>query len=247
MPLEQTLQRLLDKANISTALRQAAYYSLFPGGKRFRPQLALNIASLYGPLQRGWDVVCSLETLHTYSLIHDDLPCLDNDDLRRGKPSLHKAFGEATALLTGDFLLTWSFEILARAENFTSDEKIQLIQVLTEASGGEGMVGGQLLELTNTSPEELFTIYRGKTGMLIEAAVLFGGIIGKAPDLDKLKSYGRHLGLAFQLRDDLDDHEQDQKSGKLTLSTCFGKEKVGKWLEDELQACQDLSLFQITI
>ena len=152
---------------------------------------------------------------------------MDNDDLRRGKPSLHKAFGEATALLTGDFFLTWSFELLSKAKDFNAEEKIEkLIQILSKAAGGEGMVGGQLLELNDPKPEELAAIYRGKTGRLIEAAVEFGRIIAGVSADERLEIYGKNLGIAFQLQDDLDDYDTDITNGKVTLATHHGKEQT---------------------
>ncbi len=236
--LELQFRALFEQTPLSPWLREAAAYMLFPGGKRFRPRLALNIASHFGPLIRGWDVALALETLHTFSLIHDDLPCMDDDEERRGQPTLHIAFDEATALLTGDFLLTWSFELLSKAKGFTAEEKVELVQILSEASGGSGMVGGQLLELKASHPDQLPEIYRGKTGRLIEASVHIGRIIAGSKDVEPLDTFGRHLGFSFQLQDDLDDFENDISSGKTTLATHLGKVEATKLLQHHLSLCE---------
>src|SRR5262249_3482141 len=146
---------------------------------------------------------CALECIHTYSLIHDDLPCMDNDDFRRGVPTLHKAFPEAQALLTGDFLLTFAFQVLTEAPHLAPEQKLSLLSILSKAAGAEGMIGGQLVDVLGAKKEELEGVHLRKTALLIEASFLFGGVVAKAPqeDLDILSTAGKKLGSAFQKLD----------------------------------------------
>jgi len=176
----------------------AARFALFSGGKRFRPQLVLSICG-----DKGLAAAASIECLHTYSLIHDDLPCMDDDDLRRGKPTLHKAFDEAQALLAGDYLQTLSFQILAESP-YTQTEKIELIQILSQAA--TDMVVGQTIDLSQKPQNltELIAMHAGKTGALMRASLLFGACLIDC-DREKLKKCGEALGLAYQLFDDIKD------------------------------------------
>lgn len=204
-------------------LFQAMRYAVLSGGKRFRPLLALSSGECFGVSQ---DVVlpfaCALELIHNYSLIHDDLPSMDNDDFRRGKPSCHKAFGEDIALLAGDALLTLAFEVLARAPvsaNLQS-QKEQLIIEIGHLAGVRGMIGGQLMDIT-LSPEELteetmHELILKKTGALIVASVKTGGLLGKAgnSEFKAIVQYGRNIGLAFQIRDDILDSEGEERREK---------------------------------
>jgi len=189
----------------------AMEYSLMAGGKRLRPALALGAARVLGARDEvALPAACALEMIHTYSLIHDDLPAMDNDDLRRGKPTAHKAFGEATAILAGDALLTLAFEVLAEAGN------CEVIREIAQASGVGGMAGGQFIDLESEGKqiglEELREIHRCKTGALIRVAVRAGALLaGATPQaLAALTAYGEHIGLAFQIADDILDVVGDE-------------------------------------
>lgn len=191
----------------------SARYSLLSPGKRIRPLLTLTVADSYGiPLEHALYPACALEMVHTYSLIHDDLPCMDDDDLRRGRPSLHKTVPEWHALLTGDFLLTYSFEVLSNAPFLDAEQKLVMIRSLSFHAGAHGMVGGQMVDLhfegQTADWNILEQMHRGKTAGLIIAALEFGGIIARAPaeDIASLKKAGCALGIAFQLIDDILDY-----------------------------------------
>jgi geranylgeranyl diphosphate synthase type II len=221
--VEQQLEKLIPESNTAyQQLFKAARYSLMSGGKRLRPILALATAETFNcNIENALSPACSLEMVHTYSLIHDDLPCMDNDDFRRGKPTLHKTFPEGHAVLTGDFLLTYAFETLANSPNLTPSQKLDLIRLLAESSGSQGMIGGQVMDLEaegkNIDLETLSQIHRHKTGALITASILFGGIIANIPlpQLNTLRSFGEKIGLAFQIIDDvLDITHSQQKHGK---------------------------------
>jgi geranylgeranyl diphosphate synthase type II len=199
-------------------LVEAVSYSLFAGGKRLRPALALGACELVcGSDTPAIPAACALEMVHTYSLIHDDLPAMDDDDLRRGQPTSHKVFGEATAILAGDALLTMAFEAAARTGNAA------IVAELARAAGIAGMVGGQQMDMDAEGREitlaELRRIHACKTGALIRSALRCGALAGGADDaqLDALSAYGEHLGLAFQIADDLLDVTGDAaKLGKAT-------------------------------
>lgn len=217
-------------------LFQAARYSLFSSGKRLRPLLLLATASAYEvALETSIHPACALEMVHTYSLIHDDLPCMDDDDYRRGKPSLHKVFPEGHALLTGNYLLTYAFQLLCESPSLTDKQKLKLITILSKSSGSEGMIGGQVVDLATEGKkidwETLEFMHHGKTAALIIAALEMGGIIGDAPkkDMLTLRAAGKYLGLAFQIQDDLDDSKEikssDLKKRKATALTFLGAEK----------------------
>jgi geranylgeranyl diphosphate synthase type II len=194
---------------------QAMRYSLYAGGKRIRPILCLAAAEAVSDepelQERLLPVACSLECIHTYSLIHDDLPAMDNDDLRRGKPTNHKVFGEAAAILAGDSLLTWAFDLLsnARWNGLPAEQQLKIIGNIARAAGPLGMVGGQALDIAHEHKEFPFsmlqTIHRNKTGALITCAVRTGAIGGGASEeqLQRLTVYGEKIGLAFQIVDDL--------------------------------------------
>ena len=222
-------------------------YSLFVGGKRIRPILCLAAAgavdSSEASRQRALPVACALECIHTYSLIHDDLPAMDDDDLRRGKPTNHTVFGEAAAILAGDGLLTFAFDILSSDVTTAIPDaaRIRIIATLAQAAGPLGMVGGQSLDMIYEGKpagyEVLRCIHRSKTGALITAAVVCGGIVADADEEQELalKNYGDNIGLAFQIVDDLLDIEattqqlgkpagSDVKSDKVTYPSLFGRE-----------------------
>ena len=190
-------------------------YSLFIGGKRIRPILCLAAGSAINDYHETREnllpVCCALECIHTYSLIHDDLPAMDDDQLRRGKPTNHMIYGEAAAILAGDGLLTWGFELLSNQTfgSLSAKKRLAIIDIIAKASGSSGMVGGQALDIAcenqDISFEDLKTIHSSKTGALITAAVHAGGIGGGA-DHDQIQSlieYGNQIGLAFQIVDDL--------------------------------------------
>ncbi len=196
-------------------LFKAMQYSVFSGGKRIRPILTLAAGDLFGAARsRLLPFACAVEFIHTYSLIHDDLPALDNDDLRRGKPTSHKIFGEGIALLAGDALLTEAFDLVARLKSVRSlrtQTVLDLIHELAHAAGIDGMVGGQSIDLeAENGPVDLAMveeIHMRKTGALILVSARLGAMVGGAParDLGKISRYGRSLGLAFQITDDLLD------------------------------------------
>ncbi|MGX2960407.1 polyprenyl synthetase family protein [Peribacillus sp. JNUCC 23] len=197
-------------------LKAAMAYSLKAGGKRIRPLLVLAVLDAFAKdVNAGVPAAAAIEMIHTYSLIHDDLPAMDDDDLRRGKPTNHKVFGEATAILAGDALLTYSFQLIANTEHpcVTSDMKLNLILEIAKAAGAEGMVGGQVADMEGEnkqlSLEELQYIHEHKTGKLLMASVLSGAILSSASteQLLALKRFSYHLGLAFQIRDDILDIE----------------------------------------
>jgi geranylgeranyl diphosphate synthase type II len=200
---------------------EAMRYSLMSGGKRVRPILLLAGAQAVGGDQKALlPAACALECIHTYSLIHDDLPAMDNDDLRRGRPTCHKVYGEAIAILAGDGLLTYAFELICKpemAQNISFHLLSKGIFLLARAAGVSGMVGGQaadiLMEGRPVDTETLSFIHSHKTGALIGASVEIGALLGKGNDeeLNHLKKYGESLGLAFQIKDDLLDVEGDQE------------------------------------
>ncbi|OMP67715.1 polyprenyl synthetase family protein [Domibacillus epiphyticus] len=215
-------------------LKESMAYSLKAGGKRIRPMLLFAALETYGkPVEKGLDTACALEMIHTYSLIHDDLPAMDDDDLRRGKPTNHKVFGEATAILSGDALLTYAFELIASSTNHSPEQSVKLIQMLASAAGPEGMVGGQMADMEGeqkvlTLPE-LEYIHLHKTGRLLVFSVMAGAYIGGADERDTelLEKYARHIGLAFQIRDDILDIEgTEEEIGKPVGSDEFNEKST---------------------
>ena len=235
-------------ATIHSAMR----YSLFAGGKRIRPLLAIAAAQAVSDAPVGIEsCACALEMIHTYSLIHDDLPALDNDDLRRGRPTCHKVYGDAMAILAGDALLTLAFEVLAKLEYVDASKRIELVRELAAASGTVGgMIGGQVNDIEGEGKHPtahlLESIHRAKTGALLRASVRMGGIYaGAAADkLDALTSFGEHIGLAFQIVDDILDVEQssqalgktagkDAAQKKITFPAVYGIERSREMAEEE--------------
>lgn len=216
-------------ARLHTAMR----YSLEAGGKRLRPVLVLAAAELLGVTDdAALPAAVAIECVHTYSLIHDDLPCMDNDDLRRGRPTAHRAFDEATALLSGDALLTHAFVLLAEAYAARPALAQLLVRELGDAAGSRRLIGGQMEDLlaekkANATPGDLEFIHLNKTAAMIEAALVMGGLVGGADQhrADDLRRAGRHLGLAFQIIDDVLDATADSA----TLGKTAGKDaKAGK-------------------
>jgi geranylgeranyl diphosphate synthase, type II len=225
--IEKTLDQLVPEQEVPHAvLYRAARYSLLGGGKRLRPILALATAEAFGGnLDAAVIPACALEMIHVYSLIHDDLPCMDDDDFRRGKPSLHKAFPEGQAVLAGDFLLTHAFETLSHAEHLDGDKRVKLISILSRQAGGNGMIAGQIMDLDAEGKqidfETLRLLHRKKTGALITASIEFGGILANASaeQMKTLTQFGDDIGLAFQIIDDvLDVTASKQKHGKAIAS-----------------------------
>jgi geranylgeranyl diphosphate synthase type II len=261
---EALLRYLPSEDNIPAEIFKAIHYSVFAGGKRIRPILCLAaVEAVGGDMAPAMPVACALELIHTYSLIHDDLPAMDNDDFRRGKPTSHKVFGEAIAILAGDALLTEAFVLLSRAEKvrLPAERRLAVIQIIAQAAGLSGMVGGQTLDLLaeKTTPdlEALRDIHRRKTGTLIVAAVKSGAIISSARE-DKVQAlikYGMNIGLAFQIADDILNVEGDSKlmgkqtgsdaaRGKVTYPSILGLENARKKLAEYLAAAiQSLSGF----
>ncbi len=247
--VEDRLIKLLPEcANGQDEVVKAMKYSLSNGGKRLRPVLCLEFARACGADRfDALDFACAVEYIHTYSLIHDDLPCMDDDDMRRGKPSCHKEFGEATALLAGDALLTHAFQILAGAE--LDDKKIALAcGLLAQNAGVQGMVGGQVIDLKYESEtpdlQQLLSVHRLKTGALISAACLLGCIAAGADD-EKIAAasvFAYDLGVAFQIKDDILDVVgstealgkpvgSDAENNKTTYVTVRGMENAQKDVE----------------
>jgi geranylgeranyl diphosphate synthase, type II len=208
-------------------LHQAMRYSLEAGGKRLRPVLALAAADLFARSGDAVPAAIALECVHTYSLIHDDLPCMDNDDLRRGRPTAHKAFDEATALLAGDALLTHAFSLLAEAYAEQPVLCSALVRELGKAAGSTRLIGGQMADLLaekkqDATSDELEFIHLNKTSAMIEASLVMGGLCGGATpeQIEGLRHCGRHLGLTFQIIDDI----LDVTSDSATLGKTAGKD-----------------------
>ncbi|MCK4436502.1 polyprenyl synthetase family protein [bacterium] len=238
-------------------IHRAMRSALFPGGKRLRPMLTLSAAEAVGAdTEKILPTACALELIHTYSLIHDDLPALDNDDERRGRPSCHKAFGEDIAVLAGDALLTLAFDLLSRngqVEGVKKEEALSIIEEITRAIGTRGMIGGQVddLKLEDITQPQLESIHRRKTGALMEVCLKAGAVLGggKPREIEALSRYGQSIGLAFQIVDDIldaDDAEKDAAGGKGKTSypAIFGLEK-SKQKATELikEAKAQLSIF----
>ena len=235
-PFLTTYTRLVDQyldnifAGTASAgkLLEAMRYSLLNGGKRIRPLLLLaTIDATGGDPKSGLPAAAAVEMIHAYSLIHDDLPAMDDDDLRRGKPTCHIIFGEANAILAGDALQTMAFEILANTESYTPAQRLQLIRLLAKASGTAGMVAGQAIDLSVVGKEVdldfLRSMHRLKTGALLEASILMGAACNQTKDnnvLTALRQYAQATGLAFQIRDDIMDVEGDT----VTLGKTQGKD-----------------------
>lgn len=224
---------------------EAMRHAIFAGGKRLRPFLVLASSTLFDvDRAQALRVAAAIECVHTYSLVHDDLPAMDDDDLRRGKPTVHKAFDEATAILAGDALLTLAFEILAdTATHPDANIRVQLIAALAKASGHHGMVGGQMIDMTaddhDLGQNDIYRLQQMKTGALISFSVEAGAIMGRADSRmhQHLQGYARDLGLAFQIADDLLDVEstaeeagkatgKDAEAGKATLLGLMGLERA---------------------
>jgi geranylgeranyl pyrophosphate synthase len=221
------LTQNLDQYKPASHLQEAMAYSLFNGGKRVRPMLTYAAASLFGKANSLTDAcAAAIESIHAYSLIHDDLPAMDDDDLRRGKPTCHIQYNEATAILAGDALQTFAFELLSDAKHQNTKIQLQLIQELVLASGRHGMVTGQMIDLANVGKDidinALEQMHQHKTGALIRASIRMGAISAGAnseADLVALDAYATAIGLAFQVQDDIIDITSDTTTlGKTQFS-----------------------------
>ncbi len=235
--IDADLKAYICRAEMPEGLRDAMAYSLFAGGKRLRSMLCLSACELAGgDMGAAMPVACALEMIHTYSLIHDDLPCMDDDDFRRGRLSSHKVFGEANALLAGDGLLTYAFEVMLsegvrHAGN--APRYFEAAAVVAQGAGVGGMVAGQWEDIANeknprADAETLVHIHSRKTGALIKASVLAGGLIGGADEwgLASLSDFGMHFGLLFQITDDLLDVEGDTETVGKTLRKDAAQQKL---------------------
>lgn len=232
-----------NKGSYNKLLYDSMKYSIEVGGKRIRPILMLSTYSIYKDNYKDiMPMACAIEMIHTYSLIHDDLPGMDNDDLRRGKPTNHKIFGEAIAILAGDGLLNEAMNIMF---NYSLDhDKIALMasKVISEAAGAEGMIGGQVVDIISEgqkiSIDKLKYMHKNKTGQLIKSSIIAGAILGGAckEEIEILDEFGSKLGLAFQIKDDILDVigdskvlgkevHKDDENNKTTFISCFGLEK----------------------
>lgn len=250
----QRIQREIDEAfdaflpvpeDARARLVEAMRYAAIGGGKRVRPLLLVSVAEMYAaPRVNALRAGCAIEAIHAYSLIHDDLPCMDDDELRHGKPTVHRAFDEATAVLAGDALHALAFELLAALETARDPHvRAELVACLAGASGHNGMAGGQVLDMApDVGAADLHTVTRLqqlKTGALLGAAVEMGAILGKVAEDSRthLRAYARDIGLAFQIADDLIDHEgsaavagkavgKDAAKGKATFVSLMGPDKA---------------------
>lgn len=251
--VDSELQRLVPADTVPPeSIHRAMRYSLFAGGKRIRPILCIEAARAIADSPDGVvSAACALELVHTYSLIHDDLPALDNDDYRRGKPTCHKMFGEAMAILAGDALLTLAFQVLASLDAVDDAPKVRMIAELAAAAGTVGgMIGGQVADLEGEgktpNPALLDSIHRAKTGALLRASLRLGAIHASAGEAQyaALSCYGEHIGLAFQIVDDILDVEEsseslgktagkDAQQHKITFPAVYGLEQSRSMAERE--------------
>lgn len=265
LEVESALGECLKGKHIPCDLLTAMDYSLLAGGKRLRPVLCLTLAELFGlERDKAMPFACAIECIHTYSLIHDDLPAMDDDDLRRGKPSNHVQHGEATAILAGDGLLTEAFGLMAATAPAVPHERVlTALAEMARAAGGGGMVGGQALDMlftgrTDVGLEELRGMHAMKTGALIRASCLCGAMLAGAgdKDLERVAEYGRALGAAFQIADDILDEVgdeaqlgkpvgSDQDQGKVTYPSLLGLDKSRELAQGEAdKAAQSLEGYE---
>ncbi|AKA70193.1 polyprenyl synthetase family protein [Clostridium scatologenes] len=232
-----------DKGSYNKKVYEAMEYSLGAGGKRIRPLLLLLTYMLYkDDFEKVLPIASAVEMIHTYSLIHDDLPCMDNDDLRRGKPTNHKVFGEAVAVLAGDGLLNEGMSTMLKSCMNGQYNFIKACSIIAESAGAEGMVGGQTVDIlsenTKIPIDQLYYMHSKKTGAVIKASIIAGAVLGEAPkrDIENLDYYGQKLGLAFQIKDDILDivgntevlgkkAKSDLDNNKTTFITTYGLNK----------------------
>lgn len=255
--IDQQLKRHLIQASTPTRLRQAMQYGVFNGGKRIRPILVYLVTEALGvPITQADNTASAIELIHNYSLIHDDLPAMDDDDLRRGNPTVHVKFDDATAILAGDALHTLAFELIAIDDKLDPGIKVDLIQLIARSIGASGMVAGQVIDIESEtriiSAEELENMHRRKTGDLITASVLSATLIARAaPEITRsLRTFGYALGLAFQVRDDIlddigDTHVMGKQQGsdksrdKTTFTSTHGLDAAAAYLDELRQEAID--------
>lgn len=264
--MDAELIRRINRLGSPKVLKDAMIYSLQAGGKRIRPLLVFAVLADFGKRTSiGLEAASALEMIHTYSLIHDDLPSMDNDDVRRGKPTNHIVFGEANAILAGDALLTLSFHILSNMEdeNISDRQKLEIIREISKSAGPEGMVAGQNADMaaegTAINLQALEYIHEHKTGKLLKSGVLTGAILAEASEeqVKALSVFSKHLGLAFQIRDDILDIEGTQEMIGKPVGSDYGnnkntypalltlqgaKEKLQEEIHNATRALESLSL-----
>lgn len=262
--IDAVLEAFLEKEkNPQEKIYEAVKYSLFAGGKRLRPMLLTECYKMCGgdDMASVMPFACAMEMIHTYSLIHDDLPAMDNDDYRRGKPTNHKVFGEAMAILAGDALLNYAFETALSAKSADDSLKLRAISVMAKSSGWDGMIGGQVVDLESEgkkiSFEDLRYIHRLKTGALIKASCIMGAILAGADEdvVSRVEKYSENLGIAFQVQDDIldviaDEKElgkpvgSDEKNEKSTYVTICGIDKAKEYSKEYTHlALEELEFF----
>ncbi len=240
--IQERISDILPKNFNDSNLVKAMRYSSLSGGKRIRPFLLMSCAEIFSaPLDSTIDIAVAVEFIHTYSLIHDDLPAMDDDDVRRGYPANHKKFDEATAILAGDALLTLAFEILSNPRTHkNANIRCDLILSLAKSAGYKGMVGGQMIDLESANKkinkEQIANLHRQKTGELFIASCEMGAILGGAShqDRNRLKYYAHDIGLAFQIKDDLLDHQEDSQQkneDNTSIVNVVGVQRAKKQLE----------------
>ncbi|WP_062048215.1 polyprenyl synthetase family protein [Bacillus sp. JCM 19034] len=256
--IEKRLPEHINAIQAPEQLKEAMLYSLNAGGKRIRPAFVFATLQSFGvSMEKGLDVACALEMIHTYSLVHDDLPAMDDDDLRRGKPTNHKVFGEALAILAGDALLTYSFEVIANLDAAVSTtQKVELIREISQAAGPAGMVGGQVADMAGEDQQltldELIFIHQHKTGDLLTASVMSGAILSGAnvDEMKQLRNFSRELGLIFQIKDDILDVEgdtvligkpvgSDQNNNKSTYPNLLGLDAAKQKLSEHIKLAKE--------
>ncbi|WP_339171724.1 polyprenyl synthetase family protein [Solibacillus sp. FSL R5-0691] len=262
--LETTMYELVESIQAPAHLKESMLYSLKAGGKRIRPLFVVAVCEMYNQsLEASYSLGAAVEMIHTYSLIHDDLPSMDDDELRRGKPTNHVVYGEALATLAGDALNTLAFGVIARLNNLSAEKRIELVNLLSIAAGAEGMVGGQVLDMDGEKRllnlQELETVHVNKTGALLRFCIEAGAVLANASSSDRkaLVEYAHHIGLAFQIQDDILDIEgtseqlgktagKDVASEKSTypaLLTLDGaKQKLNEHYELAIDALQKIDI-----
>lgn len=251
-------QYLSSEDSYPPVIHQAMHYAVFNGGKRLRPIMLIEASQIAGgTAEKVMPAACAIELIHSYSLVHDDLPAMDDDDFRRGKPTCHRVFGEANAILTGDALLTSAFELMARnadVEGIDPKNVIRMIGEIAAAAGSQGMVGGQVIDLAsegqNIDYKTLQKLHSLKTGQLFKAALRAGAILNNMDEkaLQVLSLYAEHFGLAFQISDDILDVQGDEsligkpvgsdlKNNKTTYTSLFGVEGASQLLGQSIEIC----------
>ena len=254
LEVNKSLHKYLEeKDNPQGTVYKAMEYSLNAGGKRIRPVLVLACAELMGAeTDKIMPFACSMEMIHTYSLIHDDLPCMDDDDLRRGKPTNHKVYGEAMAVLAGDGLLNLAYETILKQSQLSPNMTLAAMSVIAESAGVEGMIGGQVIDLESEGKSvdsiTLMTMHMHKTAALIMASAKVGALLGGGgrEDLIAVEEFARYLGIAFQIKDDILDVSGDEEllgktvgsdgeNQKATFVSIYGMEQSEKMLSDYTQ------------